>query len=104
MNRRVWGRPYRAWPRDRTIKYTLHAYIRLEVGHNHTETHTEYLRMSASTERGGHWTVQGRNRLESGRLVKRPRDGMETVLAVYWWTVQRNIIGNQETCYRYTGY
>jgi hypothetical protein len=55
MTRRVWGRPYRARPRDRTLKYTMHAYIRLEVGHNHTEPHTEYLINSASTERDGQY-------------------------------------------------
>jgi hypothetical protein len=99
MNRRVWGRPYRAWPRHRTLKYTLHAYIRLEVGHNHTDTHTEYLIKIASTEKGGQYRGESDWR-EGGWL----RDSVETVLAVYWWIVQRNMIGNQETCYRYTGY
>jgi hypothetical protein len=78
MNRRVWGRPYRAWPRDRTLKYTLHAYIRLEVGHNHTETHTEYLRKIASTEKGGQY--RGESDWRVGGWLR----GLEIAWKQYW--------------------
>ncbi len=83
MKRRVWGRPYRAWPRDRTFffKYTLHAYIRLEVGHNHTETHTEYLRKIASTERE---VDTGQYRGEIDWRVRGWLRGLEIAWKQYW--------------------